>query len=344
MQTGAVEFSADSIRAEPASSIATARTAATFGQARNPLRLWPRAFLPNYILVRLPDDPRLLQIVALGILLSAGAYFRDFSLRPAQIVLTFAAGLGTQRLLDALVRKRFPTLRSATITSLSVTLLLRADNLWAHPVAAAAAIVSKFLIRSRGKHLFNPANFGIAVALLVLPGTWVSPGQWGGDIAIAGWVVALGVAVAGRARRADISLLFLFFYLGALAARVAWLGQNWAVWAHQLQSGALLLFAFFMISDPMTTPNHALGRAGHAALVAAVSYAWAFGLFKANAVLWALFVAAPGVRVWDALWPGPAYEWQHTGDRDGTVRESKERGEARVAGAGAVPVRAGYAG
>jgi hypothetical protein len=121
--------------------------------------------------------------------------------------------------------------------------------------------------------------------------------------------VVLGATVATRARRADISWLFLVFYLGALAARVAWLGQRWAVWTHQLGNGALLLFAFFMISDPMTTPSHQRGRAAHAALVAAIAYEWGFGLFRTNAVLWALFVTAPMVAVWDWLWPAPKFDW-----------------------------------
>ncbi len=343
MQVCAARIYRDSAHVEPAPVAGTAPVAAKQSRIR---RLTPHrasAFLTGYVLALVPDDPRVLQITALGFLLAAGAYFRDFSLRSSQIALTFAAGLGLQRLLDALLHKRAPTLRSATITSLSTALLLRSDNLWAHPVAAAAAIASKFLIRRRSKHLFNPANFGVVAVLMLLPGTWVSPGQWGGDVATAGWLVALGMSVAGRARRADISLLFLVFYLGALAARVAWLGQGWAVWTHQLQSGALLLFAFFMISDPMTTPNHALGRVAHAAFVAAVSYAWAFGLFRANAVLWALFVTAPAVCVWDAIWPASAYQWQHGGIPDEKITECKEP-EAGTAGAGTLLVRVRCAG
>ena len=69
----------------------------------------------------------------------------------------------------------------------------------------------------------------------------------------------LGMLVTNRARRGDISWTFLAFYLGALATRVEYLGQRWAVWTHQLESGALLLFAFFMISDPMTGPNDRRG-------------------------------------------------------------------------------------
>ncbi len=65
------------------------------------------------------------------------------------------------------------------------------------------------IFRFRGKHLFNPATFGIIFAIIFLPGTWVSPGQWGQDVAVAGWVVMLGMLVTNRARRGDISWTFL---------------------------------------------------------------------------------------------------------------------------------------
>ncbi len=199
------------------------------------------------------------------------------------------------------------------ITCLSLTLLLRADNLIAHPIAAAAAILSKSLFRFRGKHLFNPATFGIIFAIIFLPGTWVSPGQWGQDFAIAGWVVMLGMLVTSRARRGDISWTFLAFYLGALALRVEYLGQRFYVWTHQLESGALLLFAFFMISDPMTGPDDRRGRIAHAALVAAIAYAWQFRLYHTNGLIWALFIAAVCVPLWDAIWPARKFEWTQNG-------------------------------
>ena len=102
----------------------------------------------------------------------------------------------------------------------------------------------------------------------------------------------LGMLVTNRARRGDISWTFLAFYLGALALRIEYLGQRWAVWTHQLESGALLLFAFFMISDPMTGPNDRRGRIAHAALVAAIAYAWQVRLYRTNGLIWALFIAA----------------------------------------------------
>ena len=269
------------------------------------------------------SDPRLFQIFALGILLSAGAYFRDFSIRPAQVLLTFAAGLLIPRECWRLNPSKPRSYRSAIITCLSLTLLLRADNLLAHPIAAAVAISSKSTLQFREKHLFNPATVGVIFAITFLPGTWVSPGQWGQDFAIAGWLAMLGILVTQRARRADISWTFLGFYLAGLAIRIAYLEQRWAVWTHQLESGALLLFAFFMISDPMTGPNSRRGRIAHAALVAAIAYAWQFELYRTNGLIWALFMAAPAVPLWDALWPARKFEWSQNGGGDETVSVSK---------------------
>jgi enediyne biosynthesis protein E5 len=266
-------------------------------------------------------DPRLAQILFLGLLLAAGAWLRDFSIHPAQIALTFLCGLICQNLCERLARRPTRSLRSAIITSFSVTLLLRAGAWWIHPIAVAAAIASKFLLRLRGKHLFNPANFGVLFALIVLPGAWISAGQWGQDVAFAGWMIGMGSIVTGSARRADISWTFVGFYVGALALRVIWLGQRWAVLLHQLSNGGLLLFAFFMISDPMTIPNDRRGRAAHAALVCAIAYLWQFYFYRTNGLLWALLIAAPAVALLDAIWPAPKFQWSGKGESNEAALE-----------------------
>jgi Na+-transporting NADH:ubiquinone oxidoreductase subunit NqrB len=289
-----------------------------------------RARIPSFERLynwKLPDafgDPRIFQILFLGILLAAGAWLRDFSLSTTQIILTFAAAIIAQHLSFAMRPDAPRSYRSAIITALSLTLLLRTDSLWVHPAAACAAIFSKSLIRLQGKHLFNPGTFGVVFAMLLLPGAWISPGQWGQDVALAGWMVALGAFVATRARRADISWSFLAFYIGALALRVVYLGQRWGVLEHQLMNGALLLFAFFMISDLMTSPNHPRARALHAAVVAAIAFAWQFGFYAHNGMLWALFLAAPMVPMWDALWPAPKYQWTKPETQSGGNDESGE--------------------
>jgi Na+-transporting NADH:ubiquinone oxidoreductase subunit NqrB len=254
----------------------------------------------------------------LGVLLAAGASLRDFAIHPGQSALALAAALVTQRGAERLRGSSRSGLRSAVITSLSLSLLLRADNPWAHGVAAIVAVGSKFIFRFRGKHLFNPGNLGVIFALVALPGTWVSPAQWGDDLALCGWLLALGLLVSHSAKRADVSLAFLGFHLGAAALRVLWLGQRGAVWLHQLGSGALLLFAFFMISDPMTIPNHPRGRVAHAALVAGLAYIWQFALYRPSPLLWALFLAAPAVPIWDGLWPAAKFEWIEQGGSNET--------------------------
>jgi Na+-transporting NADH:ubiquinone oxidoreductase subunit NqrB len=260
---------------------------------------------------RLPQDARFFQIAFLAMLLSIGVLVRDFSLRPEQMALAFAAGLAAQAFWVRRLGLAKIGYLSAVITCFGLSILLRADNLWVHPLAAAAAISAKFVLRANGKHLFNPANLGAMLGLTLLPGAWVSPGQWGNDLAYACWFVALGGMVTQRARRWDVSWMFLAFYLGLVAANVLWLGKSWAILGHQMQSGALLLFAFFMISDPMTIPNLTAGRALHAASVALIAFLWQYALFRPNGLLWALFVCVPLVPLIDHWLPAPRFAWRN---------------------------------
>ena len=154
-------------------------------------------------------DARVFQIAFQAILLTVGVLVRDFALDPRQMALTFAAGLLAQWLWLKALHLEHKGALSALITCFGVSLLLRSDTLWVHPLAAALAISSKFVLRVNGRHVFHPANFGVIAALALLPGAWVSPGQWGNDVALAAWFVALGGLVTQRARRWDISWVFL---------------------------------------------------------------------------------------------------------------------------------------
>jgi len=257
-----------------------------------------------------PRDARVFQILFLAALLTTGVVLRDFSLQPLQMVFAFAAGLATQ----AFWLKRFGLQQkgflSAVVTCCGLSLLLRSDTLWAHALAATLAMSSKFVLRINGKHLYNPANLGVIAAISLLPGTWVSSGQWGSDLAFAVWLLMLGTIVTQRARRLDVSWVFLGAFLGLVALRVALLGQSWAIWWHQLGNGALLLFAFFMISDPMTIPNRSGARIAYAVIVALGAAAWQYLLFKPNGLIWALFLLTPLVPVLDRMFPGQKFAWR----------------------------------
>ena len=258
----------------------------------------------------LPKDARVFQILFLALLLTTGVLLRDFSLHPLQMALAFAAGLATQAFWLKRLGLEQRGFMSAIVTCCGLSLLLRSDTLWAHPLVAALAMSSKFVLRIHGKHLYNPANFGVIAAITLIPGTWVSPGQWGNDLALAVWLLMLGTIVTTRARRLDISWVFLGAFLGLVALRVVLLGQSWAIWWHQLGNGALLLFAFFMISDPMTIPNRRGPRIAYALIVAAAAVGWQYLLFRPNALIWALFLATPLVPLLDRLFPGAAFSWR----------------------------------
>jgi Na+-translocating ferredoxin:NAD+ oxidoreductase RnfD subunit len=78
---------------------------------------------------------------------------------------------------------------------------------------------------------------------------------------------------------------------------------------HHLQNGALLIFAFFMISDPKTTPNDPVCRVAYGAIVAAIATTIQFAFYQPNAAVLALLLAAPLVPVFDAVCRGTGYRW-----------------------------------
>ena len=67
---------------------------------------------------------------------------------------------------------------------------------------------------------------------------------------------------------------------------------------HSVSTGSLLLFTFFMISDPRTSPNHPVARILWAVLIAAVSFYLAAFKWKYNTIIWVLVAAAPLVHCW----------------------------------------------
>ncbi len=247
-------------------------------------------------------DPRWLQIAFLGSFLCFGLAARDFPLWHAPLV--FAACLATQRLCSRALCVSDTGWLSPVITSFGLTLLLRSDQSFPFLLAAIVAIASKFLLRIKGRHILNPANAGLCAALLATPHAWCSPTQWGESAALLLWMTALGLAVAHRAFRSDASLAFLTSFIALKGARVFWLGQDKSVLAHQLQSGSLLLFAFFMISDPKTTPRARRARLAFGIAVACVAFALQL-YFINNAVVWALLVCAPLTPLLDAMESNP---------------------------------------
>lgn len=254
-------------------------------------------------------DPRCYQVAVLSGLLSFGLVVLDFGIRWQNAITIMLTAQLVQYIGTRMAGlPRFDPL-SALITSLSLTLLLRTDLMVLAAAAATIAIGSKFLVRVRGKHVFNPANVALVTLMLLSDYAWVSSGQWGsaaiGSLALA----CLGFLVLTRAKRAETTIAFLLFYGALLFGRSLWLGDPLTIPVHQLQNGALLIFAFFMISDPKTTPDTATGRVLYAGLVAAVAYTIQFVYYVPNGPILALVMSAPLVPVIDGLLHGTHYQW-----------------------------------
>jgi Na+-transporting NADH:ubiquinone oxidoreductase subunit NqrB len=255
-------------------------------------------------------DPRLYQIAVLASLLLYGVLRLDFEVSPAQAAVFLGTALLTQAVCTRLWRLPAFDPRSALISGLSLCLLLRTGSLLLACAAAVLTIASKFALRWHGKHVFNPTNFGIVALLLTTDGAWVSPGQWG-NVAFFGFLMAcLGSLVVHRAERSDVTWAFLAFYLAVLFGRAFWLGQPLAIPLHQIQSGAFLLFTFFMISDPRTTPDTRAGRILFALLVALGAGCVHFVLYRPNGLLLSLAFLSPLVPFLDRLLPGNRYAWR----------------------------------
>ena len=253
-------------------------------------------------------DARHFQIGSLALLLTLNLTWLDFGADPLAAAVLIATCLATQFIGCRLVGIPIE-LRSALITSFSLSLLLRTDALWLYAAAGVIAIGSKFLIRVNGKHLFNPATIAIVALVFGTDRAWVTPGQWGAELWFAALLGFLGLMVLQRARRADIAVFFLIAHVGLLLARALWLGDPLAIPLHQLQSGSLLLFAFFMISDPKTIPDSRLGRLIFAFAVAGLAHY--LGFFEQ--IRPALYVALAGlaftVPLIDILLPAQRHEW-----------------------------------
>jgi enediyne biosynthesis protein E5 len=254
-------------------------------------------------------DPRHFQILALAVLLTFNLGWIDFGALPLNSALAIGSALATQAFCSRLFGLPRIDLRSPLITGLSLALLLRANEPWLHAAAGALAIGSKFVLRIDDKHIFNPAGFAIVALLLASNGVWISPGQWGTALWFAALLAFLAILVLSAARRADIALFFLGSHAALLLARALWLGDPIAIPLHQLESGSLLIFAFFMISDPKTAPDSRLGRFLFALAVALAAHWLAFLMQMRPALYFALIALSPLTLVIDKVLPAPRFSW-----------------------------------
>ena len=274
-------------------------------------------------------DPRLYQIAVLASLLVYGMAGLDFAISVPRAALLLLTVVATQAVGDRF-EGRPANVRSALISGLSLCLLLRTNRLDLAVLAAVITIGAKFVFRYRGKHIFNPTNGGLVAMLLLTDQVWVSPGQWGSVAFFAFFMACLGGLVVNRAARSDVTYAFITCYCALMFGRSWYLGEPFTIPLHRLESGALLLFTFFMISDPKTTPDSRAGRLLFAALVAYGAWYVQFRLFRTNGLLWSLAACSLMVPLIDRVLPGSRYTWERRHGETIRVRDDARAGDGVV--------------
>lgn len=198
---------------------------------------------------------------------------------------------------------------SAHITGLAVSMLLfAAEQLWAVAFAASAAVASKYVFRmpvgpnGASRHFLNPSNFGIALTLLLFPTIGIAaPYQFSENITGAiDWLLPLVIVTTGSminiklTQRLPLIGAWLASFAAQAAIRAAIFGTPLAAGLAPMTGFAFVLFTFYMVTDPATTPESPRYQRLFGAAVAGV-----YGLLMMAHVVFGLFFAlviVTGVR------------------------------------------------
>jgi Na+-translocating ferredoxin:NAD+ oxidoreductase RnfD subunit len=264
----------------------TSRTL-TFGRSSYPL------VLPS------TRDPRLhvaAVIITIHVLGQVGLHFR---VSVPQILAAILATAIIEIVLTFRQSRSFVWPASAMLTGSGVALILRVvgtppDDPWntsawyVFAAVAALSLLTKYVIRYRGSHVFNPSNIGLVIAFVVLGSSrvepldfwWAPPNIW----MVAAYVVIIGGGLLITRRLRLLALAATFWVAlaggtGILAGSGHCMTTNWAFapvcgfdfWRVIVTSPEVLIFLFFMITDPKTVPAGRVGRIVFGLLVAVMS-------------------------------------------------------------------------
>lgn len=161
----------------------------------------------------------------------------------------------TEALLSWFMRGKVVNLQSAYISGISLTLLLKPQGaaLWPFALGGFLAIASKYVLRYRDNHVWNPTNFAITALLLAAPNrVSVLSHQWGNDVATNLVIWIFGLVIAARVRVLHITLTYVLSFLALNSLRAALLHQPVLPEIAPITGPMYQLFVFFMITDPRT--------------------------------------------------------------------------------------------
>ncbi len=156
--------------------------------------------------------------------------------------------------LGRLTYGRWPHLASAYITGISVGILVRSPFFWPYVLGSLISITSKYVLRTSGRHLWNPSNFGVSAELFLAPATVsLLSIQWGNAVWPMAVIWLLGSVIVWRVGRLHISAAYVASFLLFSVVRSAVTGNPWLASVAPITGPMYQLFVFFMVTDPKTT-------------------------------------------------------------------------------------------
>ena len=184
--------------------------------------------------------------------------------------MAIATAIVAEMVLGRVTYGKVPHLASAYITGISVGILVRSPFLWPYVLCSLISILSKYVLRLRGRHLWNPSNFGVSVVLFLAPATVsLLSVQWGNEIWPMLVIWMLGSVIVWRVGRLHISAAYVASFVAFSFARSALTGTPWLANVAPITGPMYQLFIFFMVTDPRTTVGP---KRGQVAVVIAVAF------------------------------------------------------------------------
>jgi len=254
-------------------------------------------------------DPRYLIAVLITVVLVVGQWRYAILGGYERLATALATCVATELVLSSLLRGRIANLQSAYISGVSLSLLTKPQGqlLWPFVLGALIAIGSKYVLKYRNQHLWNPTNLAISLLLLTAPNhVSILSHQWGNDLVTNAVIWVFGIVIAARVRILHVTASYLVAFFALAALRTALLGQPLLPELAPLTGPMYQLFIFFMITDPRTTVASKHGRIGVAVLVA-IAEALIRIAADSHLPLPTAFLAAPPILALAIV--GPIAKW-----------------------------------
>jgi Na+-translocating ferredoxin:NAD+ oxidoreductase RnfD subunit len=250
---------------------------------------------------RLSLDNRYVAPLFITFILLVGHLFYGNLESYERTALAIVGALVAELVLGRIFYGKWLNLSSAYISGISVGILVRSPAFWPYALCGVISIMSKYVLRVKGRHLWNPSNFGICVLLFLAPETVAALTiQWGNFLPPLLVIWALGSIIIWRAKRIHISATYVASFFVFAFVRSLITGDPWLSEISPITGPMYQLFVFFMVTDPKTTVKSKKWQCIVAFLIAFVEM-----LLRLNHViyapLYALFLVGPTamlIEIW----------------------------------------------